>query len=340
MSTATASHEYVLKEFLPKTFPITTIRRLTGGEVNRAWLVMTKKGDFVLRKLNTVFDQRSVADMDRVTKELTIRGWEQPRLRPTHDGSLYYEDMTGAPGLWTLGTFVPADLEHPQSYAQPYEQYGALLGKLHADLDAIAYRPRYRLPHYRDTAYHLRTLEGHRLDMQGEVARMLTDRVLTEYTQLRPLPVSHRQLIHGDPRTANMLFRDRQPFTFIDWDTLMWGSVWMDIGDLIRSLIEDAAAHYTLCSRNDIAAFCAGYFEENAISRSPRIFMRRALLAAQCITLELAARYLNDIVEDCYWEWDARRYGSRAESNTDRARQTLHVYERIKTLIMEEVYGY
>ena len=147
-------------------------------------------------------------------------------------------------------------------------------------------------------------------------------------------------MIHGDPRTANMLFRDGRPFTFIDWDTLMWGSVWMDIGDLIRSLVEDAAVHYYLCSAADIAAFCTGYHRANAIAAHPRSFMDAALVAAKYITLELAARYLNDIVEDYYWVWDQGRYDSRAESNLQRAEETMHVYARINDLTVEKNYGY
>ncbi len=340
MNTTTGSYVSALSHFLPSDFPVTTVRRLAGGEVNRAWLVMTKKGDFVLRKLNKVFDTRSVADMDHITKALARLGWEQPRLHCTKNGRLYYRDATDAASLWTLGTFVPADAEQPQPYAQPYEQYGQLLGRLHADLASLDYKPQYTLPHYRDTTYHLRTLRTNRSAIGGEVAGMLTDRVLGEYARLRRLPFSHRQLIHGDPRTANMLFRGGQPLTFIDWDTLMWGSTWMDVGDLVRSLVEDAATHQSVCSRNDLAAFCMGYFRANATTINPHVFMDRALLAAQYITLELAARYLNDIVEDCYWEWDARRFSNRAESNARRAQETMKVYDRIKTIVTEENNGY
>lgn len=340
MSTLAASYSSALTKFLPNDFSVTKVQTLTGGEVNRAWHVVTKQGDFVLRKLNHVFDSRSVADMDRVTKELAKLGWEQPRLCAAADGQLYYRDDTDTTSLWTLGTFVPADTIQPQPLAQPYREYGELLGRLHHDLAGVDYRPRYILPHYRDTTYHLRTLRAHRSVLRGEVARQLADRVLAERAHLGRMPLSHRQLIHGDPRTANMLFRSGQPFTFIDWDTLMWGSVWMDVGDCLRSLVEDGAAQYYLCTRGDIAAFCAGYFQANATAKNQRSFMRRALLAAQYITLELAARYLNDIVEDCYWKWDEQRYSSRAESNAQRAQETMMVYARIKDLIAEENHGY
>ena len=46
---------------------------------------------------------------------------------------------------------------------------------------------------------------------------------------------NHRTVIHGDTKLANIIFRDGKIFAFIDYDTIMTGSILDDLADCIRS---------------------------------------------------------------------------------------------------------
>lgn len=52
------------------------------------------------------------------------------------------------------------------------------------------------------------------------------------------LPV---RLVHADAKVSNLLFKDDKAFMVIDWDTIMPGYFWSDLGDLLRSLTSKAA---------------------------------------------------------------------------------------------------
>ncbi len=47
------------------------------------------------------------------------------------------------------------------------------------------------------------------------------------------------------------------------------------------------------------------------------------------ITLELAARFLKDFFEDSYFNWDAKKYSSRAEHNLARTKRQIAIYKDI-----------
>jgi Ser/Thr protein kinase RdoA (MazF antagonist) len=259
-----------------------------------------------------------IEDSDLVMSKLEQKSWIMPRVIRTLQGD-YSLQIDGH--VWCLSEFIASDSHAFVLTPTTVETSGTLLSRLHTDLTSVNVHLRFSLPHFHDTSYHLSRLEKIVSNLTGEAFEQASF-VLHSCAQLDPLPTSADQLLHGDPRMNNILFRDNYPFTFIDWDTLLYGSSWIDVGDFVRSLAEECVKDQSLSFKPLLDGFSRGY----ARNGDTKMFLAKALNASRHITLELASRYLVDVVEDSYWAWDETRFSSRAESNLSRAHETIMVY--------------
>lgn len=127
-----------------------------------------------------------------------------------------------------------------------------------------------------------------------------------------------KQLIHGDLKVSNIVFDDASHAVgIIDFDTILLHQRTVDVGDALRSWCnrtaeDDAAATFdmTFCD-----AALAGYADGFGSTDDRALLLR----GAKQITLELAARFLTDVVRDNYFGYDATRYSSRRDANIARA---------------------
>ncbi|HTE21552.1 MAG TPA: phosphotransferase [Candidatus Limnocylindria bacterium] len=110
---------------------------------------------------------------------------------------------------------------------------------LHDTLARLEYQPKTVLPHFHDTAFYMRRLAHLVSNLPSPKAERLANSTLRAYRELPELDTTRTQLIHGDPRTNNILFKRGTPYAYIDFDTLMYGTIWSDIGDLLRALSGD-----------------------------------------------------------------------------------------------------
>jgi len=171
-----------------------------------------------------------------------------------------------------------------------------------------------------------------------EWARRMAAQTLADYDILGIIPdqVSSPQLIHADPRTGNMLFREGKPFTVIDFDTYMVDSIWVDLGDMLRSLCEDVAeGRDGTLSPEDIRRVVDGYREAAEVGHDPDEFFKWAISAGKRITLELTARFLNDTVIP-YFAPDPERYATREEFDRERAELQHRVFNNLVLAETEE----
>ena len=234
-------------------------------------------------------------DLHHITEELAMKGWEMPQLQQTTDGHPYMFDIDDA--MWRATRFIPSE-GVPQSITpETAQRMGALLGSLQSDLVAVRYIPVSRLPHFHDLGHQLRTLGEHYdnlpLGAQIEAKLVFADARSHSKSPFKAVP----QLIHGDPRMENMLFRDGEPFTFVDWDTAMVDSPFLDIGDMLRSLMQFADDpgwdDFEKISRDIIDA----YLDASTLENSPENHTL-SFEAARDIALGLASRFLVDCDPD------------------------------------------
>lgn len=299
---------------------------LGQGEINATFLLQSGETKFVLQRLSPIFSGKVVEDFDVVTRHMEQNGWEVPRIIPAATGALSVTDLQGH--LWRMMTFILSDAPTALSRTElPYQACGELLARLHHTLGELSYIPQFKIPHFHETQYYAERLRELHSGLSEE-DKPVASQILDVYAGMRRLPPLAEQLLHGDPRVSNILFRDGKPFTYIDFDTLMTGPVWIDLGDMLRSLAEDSLGSTAKVSIAHLAQVIRGYQKVAAGSETPD-FVMSCMQAAQATALELAMRYMIDIVEDSYFTWDTTRFASRRASHLARISEQLRIYQAL-----------
>jgi Ser/Thr protein kinase RdoA (MazF antagonist) len=311
--------------------------RLGGGMINATYRVESAQGDLlILQRLSGIFEAESLTeDFARVTDYLLANGWEVPVLVPAANGKLHVMDSEGHP--WRAMTWVASDSNTVKARhdAEAMHGYGSLLGAWHEAMKKLDYQPRHVLAHFHDTAFYVEKLRTLLADMPGAEASELAQNFLKAYAALPALPDYGNQLLHGDPRTDNMLFRQGKPFTFIDFDTVMFGSIWLDVGDMLRSLSEDACMAGEAVPLDLIEEAIEGYRQQAHPEADVAQFKQGGFVAMQLIACELGMRFMIDVVEDSYFDWDRTAYDSRAAHNTERAKIQWKILDAARSKIEE-----
>lgn len=304
------------------------LRSLHGGLLHQSFHVRAGAVEAVLQRVSDVFAPGIHANIQAVTTHLVARGLRAPRLLPTRTGEPFAD--LGALGRWRLMEHLGGvSFERVESPAQA-RSAGALVGRFHA---ALADFDRPLLPMgipYRDTPLYLEALAralarhaDHRL--HAPMSR-LAARVVEAFEAMGPPAPVRSRVIHGDLKLSNLLFEGEagaareRAFALVDFDTLMRGTLWMELGDAWRSWC-NAAGEDVRTPRFDLeifAASCEGFAEGYG---EPLAADELASLetAPERITLELCARFVTDALEESYFGWDAERFATRGDHNALRA---------------------
>lgn len=312
----------VLDEFdiVPKIAP----KKISGGMFNRTYLT-TDMDDkrWIIQSINHAVEYRVVENAVIVLDFLRSRGWPCPHYKEAKDKKPYLmvDDC-----LWRVMSFTentPLDLEKADDNF--YEQMGSLLARTHKDLSECDYTPEHKIEGYHEQEYYLgksRAIDWSQIDTELEKIAHVAQDFLGDKGALFK---RETQLIHSDTRVENTFFdAQMKPFLFYDYDTFMKGSVYIDIGDCIRSLILISP---DTPIKEIISQFINGY---NTIS-AHQITYDEAVLAIELLAVELTLRYLIDIVEDYYFDWDPERFDSRIAHNTMRTHRQWKSYQKMRT---------
>jgi Ser/Thr protein kinase RdoA (MazF antagonist) len=190
-----------------------------------------------------------------------------------------------------------------------------------------------------DTPRHLRNLERaleeHTAHRDYAAIQPLAAAVLERGAGLPPLPRTADRIVHGDPKISNIIFApDDRALCFVDLDTLGRMPVALELGDALRSWCnprpEDAAdARF---SPELFAAAVTGYAHA-AAGLLEEAEWRPIPTATLTITVELAARFCADALNERYFGWDARRYASASAHNQARTRGQLELAEQLRAAL-------
>ena len=221
--------------------------------------------------------------------------------------------------LWRAFEHVPND---NVSESTPETAYDAArtLGKFHSILATSRFKPSFQLPGFHDTRSILAKLE--RLSLlpenaeKAELAREDINFLLQEIPKFYLSQNEANQVIHGDPKLANFLFRDGRVIATLDLDTMMLSSPLIDLGDGFRSWTRKKPS--TPEFKKEV--FEAGVLGYRAGNPNYPITPDKVKQAMALITLELSARYLNDFFEENYFSLSPK-YPSRREQGLTRSRR-------------------
>ncbi len=316
-----------------------------GGLIHASWRVETRRGDFLLQRLNaTVFAQPEVVAENaaavavRVDDALRKTGDTDPRHRLR-----YLRDAQDRPWVrnergevWRGAAWIadsrPAD---PRSSA---ERVGAarLLGRFPGLVAAgTGPEPREVLPGFHDTPARLAGLRSAaESDPQGrrEACRQEFDR-LVELAPLAELLGDGGQpirFVHNDAKLDNVLVDAEtcEPLCVVDLDTVMPGLAALDFGDLVRSAVtgrpeDEPTLERVTLREHRFRDLVLGYLEGSAewIEDAERAALVDGAIR---ITYEQALRFLADHLDgDRYYAVDAPGHNLR------RARAQIRLLEAL-----------
>jgi Ser/Thr protein kinase RdoA (MazF antagonist) len=303
------------------------------------------RGRFVLQRVNPLFSPAIHQNIHAVTAALGEAGMVTPALIPTREGQLFLQlaGSGGADEMWRLMTFLPGhtfDVLSPDegSAARQAAAAGALIARFHAALAELPHTFVGLRAGVHDTPRHLATLERALLEHPAHplhaVVAPLGTAILNAAQALPPLPALPPRVCHGDLKFNNVLFRGATPpdseraLCLIDLDTVGPQPLAFELGDAWRSW----------CNRNgedqpeaalDLGIFAAsldGY--RRGRGRPLDADEQRALLLGpEWISLELAARFAADALNETYFGWNPRRFESRGAHNLIRARGQFSLHQ-------------
>jgi Ser/Thr protein kinase RdoA (MazF antagonist) len=311
-----------------------TIELFPKGLINQSWLVVTPDDrPLVLQRVNPMFPTAINTDIDVVTRHLAGHGLRTPRLIPTPDGRLFLE---AEDAVWRQLTYIPGNTYDVVENSHQADGAGALLGRFHRAAGGLEHT--FANAHLRvhDTVRHLANLRA-TLNRSGNHPRFaqvhaLAENVFELASGLPNLGGMPDRVVHGDPKISNIVFAEEtdDALCFIDLDTLGHMPIPLELGDAFRSWCnpqtEDAAG--AKFSMTNFSSAIVGYAGE-AEGLLAEDEWRKIPAATLTITVELAARFCADALNESYFSWDATRFGSASDHNQARTKNQLELARSI-----------
>lgn len=317
----------VAKEFFIED--IRQIELMQGGIINQTYYVCTVNEDYILQKIAPIVTKGVIQNCHVVTTYLNnVCGWRVPDLINSRNGSFIYTDSCG--DRWRAMLYIPHDTV-AVSGMSTYEitSAAALLGKFHAAVATISYIPKDAIKNFHDIDHIMNQLQLCVGSLNITCREIAADLQMAFERDCQYYPSDERQIIHGDPQLSNILFSNSTAVSIIDFDTVMQGSKWIDIGDFIRSVLLQESRAGRQINEHLLRDIAVAYISEFESVDNVTTFMNKCIYATKRMVLELTARFLIDIHEDKYFEWDVLRFESRKEHNQYRASEQWQFYDKL-----------
>lgn len=312
------------------------VRKLGGGLLHQSFHVRAGSVEYVLQRVSDVFAPEIHDNIHLITEHLRSRDLPSFRLLTTRAGA--YTAGSPAEGSWRLLTHLGGISLERLSSTDQARSAGALVGRFHTALmDFEGPLAPLGIP-YRDTPRYIEALRSalsrhpeHRL--HSEIAP-LAAKIFEAFDSLGPAPTRPavpNRVLHGDLKLSNLLFDEAslEAFALVDLDTLMWGPLWMDMGDAWRSWCnvsreDDSEASFDL---QIFEASALGFFDAWG-ARMSSAELESLVDAPERLALEVCTRFATDSLEEDYFGWDASSYPAAGEHHAAHARGQWRFFEQ------------
>ena len=318
--------------------PILSVTRITDGSINKTYEITTEDGGlFVLQGMSSIFEPSVMHNLALVQPALREAQVLIPEGVKTVQGDGY---VLNGEGIWYRAlSYIPGRTIHNHISCEGAYSAGQLAGQFHSSLADVNYKLEEAIKHFHDTPFYMNRLQKiittHSDQKKDLVLRPLAEEILARYQKLDfdvcSLP---SRIIHADLKVSNIRFAPEsdEAIALIDMDTMMHGSVAVEMGDALRSWC-GTAGEDDINQIFDIEickAALRGYRETAKSISEPEIQAIPDGIAL--LTLELASRFVADAYEETYFALSSH-YQNLYEQNKTRAANQLHfldVYEKAR----------
>nr|MCR5543801.1 aminoglycoside phosphotransferase family protein [Eubacterium sp.] len=226
---------------------VSTVTLLSGGHINKTYLIETDAGNYICQCINKCMDIDLLENNYRLYSEACERNArEYPKILKSEEGSYFVTDNDG--DKWRMYPVIEGEvLTNPLSEAELYE-CGKGLARMHEILSSVSAKPDAVYPHLHDLEFYYEKYKRlinnsgtpeNEINSEPEDSReaepdnkrdndleILIDK---RYMEIPYYKAQCTDVIHGDAKLANILFRAGKAVAFIDFDTVMMGSRFEDI---------------------------------------------------------------------------------------------------------------
>ena len=336
---------------------------INQGNINSTYKVTYKMEDgslkpYLFQRVNTVVFKDPVKIMkniDRVTGFIREKYPDQISLHfhHTHSGEIYHVAEDDC--FWRVSNFVESITFDSTDDLSVIESTGEAFGNFQMQLSEFDGSVLYEtIPDFHNTKKRLDTLFADAdLDVCGRVAEVKEELEYIRSVSDRAAELSIRfakgeiptRVAHNDTKANNVLFdrRTRRPLVVIDLDTIMPGMVAYDFGDAVRFIANTAEEDEAdlSCVYFDTAkfrVFCKGFIGKVKDSLT-KDEIDHMVLAAFSITIELAARFLDDyIMGDVYFKCKYPGHNLvRARCQIKLAKDIMNKFDELNWIVRDVV---
>lgn len=224
------------------------------GHINDTYRVTTRDGVYILQCVRKAIDVGRLEHNYKLYSGVCEKaGMAFPTWLKSRAGAYFHEDVSGE--HWRMYPWIEGEvLEAPLS-EEALLACGRGLARMHTILRTITKKPIATYPMLHDVSHYydryLRVIGAD--EKPGEAGENMGAATATSELSGAPrdaaieelihanaaeflnLQLDKSKVIHGDPKLANMLFQDGEVRAFLDFDTVMQGSLLEDLTDCIRS---------------------------------------------------------------------------------------------------------
>ena len=230
-------------------------------------------------------------------------------------------------GFWKVSEHIDHDEEAKKTKERIYE-LGKILGRLHSFFRDYPEKNRLvtHFNHSETSALFERLEDLLTKNKVGKEAIELANslkKIAIEYK----IPKDEKiNILHGDPKFNNFLFRGNKIVGILDLDGVNIESEWFDLGDALRSWCKGENMKF---KKNLFDTALEGYSSEN----NREDILAKAKEAMIAITNRLSIKFLIDAFEQKHFRWDKEKYSSSYEQNLFWSRQYFaYCNSTIKTI--------
>lgn len=301
-----------------------SIIKLTKGSINQTFKLIINDKNYILQKINSnIFNENVIIDMINITEYLKDYIIIPRLLNNDNDYYIKYEN-----NIYRIYNYIEGnDIDKTNINNLEIYKLGEYLYKYHKILNNCDYIPKHHLKDFHNTEIYINKIKNILNEYDYKTKNNILD-MINFYNDKYNNLFNDKQLIHGDTRIENILYNNGE-YIMIDYDTIMIGSIYIDIGDLCRSLFTNLEDNSIKYNKELHINFIKGYYN-NDLNMEYEIFENICINSTLIICLELSIRFYIDYIEDYYFGYNEKKYLSRKEHNLNRANISYNLFNNIR----------